>query len=472
AEAYGGVAVDLADFVDYHFYADLHYFRPLLDHFRRDWQRKRPWIFGEFCDFDTYVNRAELNVAYKGDPWWLVAENPYLKGWSIRNGPGQQQAVAQLGLPITEPELVRRSYQQGLTMRKFVLESVRSRTSMGGYVITTLQDTPVSTAGLLDDLGRPKWTGEQFLPFNADHVLLLEAERRRSWIAGGDRPALLDHFNHFSGTAVRLHLALSSTDASAFSGALVSWMLRHNGSAVAQGQFNAPVLPAGSLRPLELGGIVWIVPEVQEPTAYQLEVRCRSVQNHWDLWVYPKVVPQAAGWHDPMGVLWPLRTVAGAQWKAGPVAGQVLITTVLDELVQRFVQDGGRALLLQHGPAPLPARAVPFWREGLRLIADHALWQGFPHSGVADLQFYSLATEWALDGAAATLGGTWRPVLRRLDMRSYGVLDYLAEVRLGDGVLLASSLNWLGGAGDQPRFSHSPAAQWLFNRCLEWLQEL
>ncbi|MBI3962222.1 MAG: glycoside hydrolase, partial [Deinococcus sp.] len=61
AEAYGGVAVDLADFVDYHFYSDLHYFRPLLDHFRRDWQQERPWIFGEFCDFDTYVNRAELN---------------------------------------------------------------------------------------------------------------------------------------------------------------------------------------------------------------------------------------------------------------------------------------------------------------------------------------------------------------------------------------------------------------------------
>src|SRR5262249_55051293 len=32
-EAYGGLTYDFADFNDYHFYCDLHYFDPLVDHF-------------------------------------------------------------------------------------------------------------------------------------------------------------------------------------------------------------------------------------------------------------------------------------------------------------------------------------------------------------------------------------------------------------------------------------------------------
>ncbi|HET6846757.1 MAG TPA: glycoside hydrolase family 2 TIM barrel-domain containing protein, partial [Anaerolineales bacterium] len=48
-EAYGGLQVDFADFTDYHTYSDLEFFEQMLDHWRRDWQRPRPLIFGEFC---------------------------------------------------------------------------------------------------------------------------------------------------------------------------------------------------------------------------------------------------------------------------------------------------------------------------------------------------------------------------------------------------------------------------------------
>jgi beta-galactosidase/beta-glucuronidase len=47
-ESYGGLDFDFSDFTDYHPYYDLHYFEPLLDQWRRDWQKPRPWIFGEF----------------------------------------------------------------------------------------------------------------------------------------------------------------------------------------------------------------------------------------------------------------------------------------------------------------------------------------------------------------------------------------------------------------------------------------
>jgi hypothetical protein len=52
-----------ADFTDYHPYYDLHFFEPLLDNWRRDWQPPRPWIFGEFCDSDTFRDLSEMKQA-------------------------------------------------------------------------------------------------------------------------------------------------------------------------------------------------------------------------------------------------------------------------------------------------------------------------------------------------------------------------------------------------------------------------
>ncbi|MGE5222288.1 MAG: glycoside hydrolase family 2 protein, partial [Omnitrophica WOR_2 bacterium] len=77
AESYGGLDFDFSDFSDYHPYYDLQYFEPLLDNWRRDWQAQRPWIFGEFCDSDTFRNLDEIIAANQSaKPWWLTAENP------------------------------------------------------------------------------------------------------------------------------------------------------------------------------------------------------------------------------------------------------------------------------------------------------------------------------------------------------------------------------------------------------------
>ena len=76
-EAYGGLAEDFADFTDYHTYGDLHYLEPTLDHWRRDWQRPRPWLFGEFCDSDGFRDWPRLIAAHGGRmPWWLTTDNP------------------------------------------------------------------------------------------------------------------------------------------------------------------------------------------------------------------------------------------------------------------------------------------------------------------------------------------------------------------------------------------------------------
>src|SRR5262249_34163661 len=53
-EAYGGLLDEHADFYDYHFYSELPFLRELLDYFSPRWRPQQPWLFGEFCDYDTF----------------------------------------------------------------------------------------------------------------------------------------------------------------------------------------------------------------------------------------------------------------------------------------------------------------------------------------------------------------------------------------------------------------------------------
>ena len=74
-----------------------------------------------------------------------------------------------------------------------------------------------------------------------------------------------------------------------------------------------------------------------------------------------------------------------------------MVATALDERLMQYVANGGAVLLLQQHDGPLPVRRVPFWRESIKLIVPHPIWQRFPHEGYADLQFFGMATEFALD---------------------------------------------------------------------------
>jgi hypothetical protein len=49
-----------------------------------------------------------------------------------------------------------------------------------------------------------------------------------------------------------------------------------------------------------------------------------------------------------------------------------------------------------------------------------------------------------------TEGTAVRPILRRLDARTMAVHDYAAELLLGSGRLLVTTLRFEGGLGDQP----------------------
>jgi hypothetical protein len=466
SEAYGAAELDLADFYDYHTYTDLHFFEPMLDHWRRDWRPARPWIFGEFNDSDGFRDLAAITAANDGQkPWWLTEDNP-VHTWrpEVRALIKEPELLQQAQLGFSAQELVAVSRRQSLAVLKFVLEVVRRRAGMGGYVVIGIRDTPIITSGVLDDFGRPKWPASAFISFNDDAILCLETNRRRSWHAGGDRPERSDLHSWWSGSEASFQIVLNNAGSALHPDAEIHWQFTEpGGSVVAQGK---GALPAhGTLgAPYRIATLTFQLPEVQAGTAFHLRVwltdPTRSIHNQWPIWIFPHPMP----WPGNVAIYDPSCTLASwgelSQWGQCEWAGQaqhsarLVVATAIDERLIQYVANGRAVLFLQQHDGPLPCRQVPFWRESIKLIYPHPIWQRFPHEGYADLQFFGMATEFALDTeqlhACLPAMTKTRPVLRRLDAREFHVLDHLVELEIGAGRMLVSTLRHQGGAGAQP----------------------
>lgn len=479
-EAYGGLTFDYADFNDYHFYCDLQYFNPLLDHFRRDWRPERPWIFGEFCDADDYRDLDEIAAAFGGEPpWWLVEQNPIHPLTAIAYSQ-QQTRMAALDLPFTNQDLLRISRQQSFVVRKTVLEKVRAKLGMGGYVVTGLRDTPLATSSMFDDLGRPKYDADAFRQFNDDTVLILEQGRARVWRHGGDRPASADRFNHPADTLIDFRIVLSNIGQKLPSGVLNWQLIDAHGDVYIEGMH--PVQPsAPSSTPHEIASIQLRTPYVEAAQQFTLTVQLGELHNHWPLWVYPAVNwLESVALYDPAGTLTDLDDLATSAHRIANIAdagGNILLTGIYTPDIDHFVRAGGRAVLLQPGMGGLPAQPCSFWRESIKLLYPHPIMNHFPHQGYADLQFYHLATDYGLDTAQLVNEipdiRAIKPIFRRLHARHFTILDYLVELQIGEGTVLASTLRFGGGAGDQVNgLRANIAGSHLLNEMLSYLYKV
>ena len=466
-EAYQGLDFDFADFNDYHFYADLHQFKPLLDHFRRDWRSERPLIFGEFCYSDDYRDPTELTTNDGMNPWWrdLTGVEGTLERWAYSR---QEERMAALNLPFTDAELMAWSRQQSFVTRKATLEMVRSRRGMGGYVITGLRDTPISTAGVFDDLNRAKFDAQRFRQFNADSVLVLDQGRARIW-HNGDRPDPQDRFCHTSGQPASLRMVLSH-NGPAIEQANLTWELIPVGASPTradhlQGRATIAAIPGS---PCEVSRIEFVAPAIAEPQQWTLAAEIEGVAtNTWNLWFYPQV----PAWPETLYIYDPAGSLAGyedIQHTTIPQTGMLLISSVFTADVAAFVENGGRVIIIQAGMGSLPAIASDFWGESIMLLYNHPLLERFPHQGYADMQFYHIAGDHVLSELPGV--DVVQPVIGRLNARVFDLAYYLVEFQLGQGRGFATTLRLAGGQGDQAvRLSTNIAGKWLLWQMVDQL---
>jgi hypothetical protein len=504
-EAYGGLLNESADFYDYHFYSELQFFRGLLDSFSTRWRPEKPWLFGEFCDQDTFRDPKRFdqrprtkdqndtvpatNVAgMTGLPsplvvgpsslvapsWWASADpaaNPQGARW-LYELPYHAERLHAAGLLERADELRRVSERHALLHRKYTLELARSYREVSGYVVSGEADTPISTAGMWDDFGRLKFEPAEFRAFNADLVVLVGWDKRRGWVAGGDRAAHWDTWSYPAGALVRPHL-IASHYGRARGPAEVAWSVAFDGeppfaSGAATTAFE---LAPGDLR--ELAVAEFVAPHLAAPRRATLRASVRIgaeiAENSWPLWFFPRDPwRDAAGiaLADPGGRLSDLKQIA-PEIDQGPKTNDqgskshnrslvfghssLVITTAWTREVATFVEQGGSAIVLLalHGPpGPLPTAEMPFWREAVRLVERHPAWGNFPHDSWAGMQFFGCASDCALD--IAGMGERVAPILLRLDTRTMRVHAYAAELRHGRGRAIVSTLRFEGGGGEQP----------------------
>jgi hypothetical protein len=505
-EAYGGLLNEHAEYYDYHFYCDLPFYRGLIDEFSPRWRPEQLWLFGEFCDADTFRDLRRLDTrpttderqgilarvwsvvggqsSVVGKPWWTLNDsdaNPQGARWQYEVV--QQEArLRSVGLWERGEELERISERQALIYRKYVLELMRSYREIGGYVITGERDSPISTPGMWDEQDRLKFDPAEFRAFNSDLALLVGWDRRRAWI-GGDRAARWDTFCYSAGAPVRPHLIASHYGAAA-GHARVGWRVGFDGEApFASGNADtASSLQPGDLR--EVAIAEWIAPEVATPRrailSATLQIGDERAENNWPLWFFPRDFWRGLGGValvDPVGRLRDLRQIAPEieviDHQGHTSSSVVVIATAWTDAVAEFVERGGAALLLQDGrgaPGLIPTFEAPFWREAIRIVEPHPAWRDFPYADVG-LQFYGCATDYALDTAA--YHGDVLPILRRLDARSMRLADYAVEIAWGRGRVIVTTLRFEGGSGDQPLgISRSTAAAYLLQCWLRYLLEI
>ncbi|HEU4327566.1 MAG TPA: glycoside hydrolase [Roseiflexaceae bacterium] len=514
-EAYGGLLDEHAEFYDYHFYSELPFLRGLIDAFSPRWRPAQPWLFGEFCDYDSFrepqtpqsrrgrreatrslplrplrlrsersgTQNSKLKTQNSLLPWWAsrsAERNPQGARWQYEL-PWHAQRLAASGYAARAGELERLSAQQGLLHRKYTLELVRSYGEITGYVVTGEADTPVSTAGMWDDQGRLKHAPEDFRAFNGDLTLLVGWGKRRAWVAGGDRFAPWDVWCYQSGAPVRAHL-IASHYGRAEGPALATWEAGFPGeSPFASGAAQSgQVFRPGTVR--EVAIAEFRAPDLRNPRRAILRASLRigpeSTSNTWPLWLFPHTPWAGLGGvalHDPVGRLADLQRLAPHVAIADDIAlehtgagPQVIVATCWSAVLDRWVREGGAAVLLQTGggpPGPFPTVAVPFWREAVKQAEAHPAWGDFPLDEIGT-QFFGCAPDCALD----TGGAPAEPILRRLDTRSMAVHDYATACRWGTGRLIVTTLRLEGGQGEQPLgLGRSPAANHLLS-C--WVRHL
>jgi hypothetical protein len=440
AEAYGGIPAR-ADLRDYHFYAEPHFFTPLLAHFDAPGKPAQPWVFGEFCDADTM-----RSYPASGGQGWLTDPLPPDAVPELAWTRDHARRLATAGVKDGGAELTRIGRRQALAVRKFILEHTRARHASGGYVVSGWRDTPITTSGLVDDDLRPKFDPAVWRRFNADRVLLLERDRRRAWVAGGDRPLVADPLAVWSDAPAAFRLLLANGGPKVDDAAV---SLSVDGRDIQAASVNAPGGETTEAAVFDLPAM----PRLRKPRERAIEAKLRgdgiTSANGWQV----VVVPDRAG---------TLRALAAAEDR---------IVDALCAAVLRRARAGERIVVwLRDGSTPGQV-AVPFWREAIHVFSPHPIWGRVPQPGYADLRFFSLATDRALDPdfwkSALTRRAEISPIWRRFDARRMTWSDYAIEARVGKGALVITTLRFAGGLGAQASgFENVPLGAWMMRSLL------
>lgn len=414
----------------------------------------KPLVLGESISADTWLDRAAwLEDCGQQRPWWAPAVLDDTGRWKAR----MRGLAGNDGLDELRPE----SLAYGMLMRKFQIETYRREIPYGGYVISVIRDIPKASMGLLDYLGRPKWS-EADWAWQCDTMCLLKTEADRRSFASSARlkaEVLVSHFGLKALTAAELTTTLSLAD-------LAGPALQQRSDKVEQNPGTLAMVAT----------LDWRLPAVTTPTRVLLRADLKSdageFHNEWPLWIVPtNSNRQFDGVQVHSSVASELKRELFADcapFRPDPVpdaatgAEPIVVAAHFDADLAQFLEQGGRVLLLPDGKTNSFALAAHWFLRGGPYIPTHALSRTIPREFFVELQHFDLSAP-----VVANLPqlDSFDPILMLWDthdqdtVKTHGIIF---ETRVGRGRLLVSAARHTG--------AQNAAGHWLLGVLLDHLR--
>jgi hypothetical protein len=270
AEMYGGSLLEFGDFHDYHPYCDLPFYGPVLESLANGPRRPLPVLLGEFNDIDVHRDLPRLR---REMPYW-ASPDPVRNPQGVRWQHDLPYFLPKTPFAVDEERsraLQESSRRKAIFIRKHVHECVRQQHDIAGYVVTGWRDTPISTAGMFDDYGKPRFTPEECAAWNSDVCVFRIPIRRPPWVNGGNRPGWQSLSCYFSDQEVFVRLGIAGEAGDGEVRLL---------DAAGQVVLNQALPPSQGLEPRFLADLCF----GRLPAGdYALEVEVPGYRNRWDL---------------------------------------------------------------------------------------------------------------------------------------------------------------------------------------------
>lgn len=483
-ECYGGLAVDYADFFDYHFYGELQNMENLEEVFTPGWRSYRPWLFGEYCDSDTLREMGVLRRECGVERFWWESPDPAVNPISLLKPDfflhEYDSRVAGTGIPGKYGTLKGLSYDHSLLHRKVTVEQTRAFPEIAGYDITSIRDVPIATSGVFDDLGAFKFPPEEFRRFNSDLALVPAYDLTRTWI-NADRVYTRERYSFRSGATYGLHILLSNYSAADVAAGTVRCRLLDEEGRTLHEESGSLLRPVRRGEVAEAYYLHFPLPETKVPRNLRLvaELDGRS-ENVWPVFLYPAPEQSslAGRLFDTARTFWGLQSLYPEMrplqdGEAVPPETPVVVTDRLTKEIRTYLEEGGKVLLCQTMDGNFPARHIAFWREGMTEAYDHPVLAGLKRLDYQeDLRYFGVTPDMALDSAAAEKAGfrLLAPIVRRYDCREWHESEYMAEYACGRGRLIATTFRLSGGQGKETPFLRGNVfGRYLLDKSVEYL---
>lgn len=464
-ECYEGVKGSKSDIYDYHFYSEIYNLEELINEFTQTYREKKPWLFGEYNDVDTWRDMGEIRDKSRYEIYWADRDERKNLLLLTHNGQASNQPVYmqedilkryEIGENVKELKEI--SYKQAYETRKYILELTRRYSAINGYNITSLRDCAITTSGIFDDFNNPKWEPEEFRRINSDMVLIYTKDLGRIWYRGADRFLSRDLYNHFSKGILLGKIVLSNTTNISGKGNIVIELIQGDKLLYR----NTEEVKINAYDSLDISDISIPLPEFISTTSCILKAMLfldnrMLVENNWEIWVHPNVKNEIPFYLLDNGDYFSgvdryFNTIRVNSIKELKEERGILVTSYFNKDVERLMEAGWNIFYIQHGYGFFKYKELPFFREGIKRINSHDVLDSLEHNGYAGIQFFSLASDTAFDRLDLKEAiGDYIPIISRYDARKFHASEYMFEYFRGKGKTIATSLRLQGGQGSQAR---------------------